>query len=116
MKKEIAEFVARCLVCQRVKIEHQTLVGLMQRIELPELKWEHITMDFVVGLPVNQKGNDAIWAIVHSTPATVFALWHGHTYRKLSGYKGYLSLSFQIETQGLLPAFGGAFKKQWGHN
>ena len=64
MKKDIAEFVARCLVCQQVKIEHQKPAGLMQRIELPEWKWEHITMDFVVGLPVNQKGNDAIWVIV----------------------------------------------------
>jgi len=64
MKKDIAEFVAKCLVCQQVKIEHGKPAGLMQRIELPTWKWEHIAMDFVVGLPRNQKGNDAIWVIV----------------------------------------------------
>ena len=47
MKKDIAEFVARCLVCQQVKAEHQRLAGLLQRIPIPEWKWEHITMDFV---------------------------------------------------------------------
>lgn len=38
MKKEIVEFVERCLVCQRVKIEHGKLDGLMQWIEIPEWK------------------------------------------------------------------------------
>jgi len=28
MKKDIAEFVARCLTCQKVKTEHQKLGGL----------------------------------------------------------------------------------------
>ena len=50
MKGDIADFVARCLVCQQVKAEHQRPVGLFQRIPISEWKWEHITMDFVVGL------------------------------------------------------------------
>src|SRR5262249_2763825 len=36
MKKDIAEFVSRCLVCQQVKAEHQRPSGLMQRIEIPQ--------------------------------------------------------------------------------
>ncbi|MCI58371.1 retrotransposon protein putative Ty3-gypsy subclass [Trifolium medium] len=35
MKTEIAEFVARCIVCQRVKIEHQKSAGLLQPLEIP---------------------------------------------------------------------------------
>lgn len=31
---------------------------------IPELKWEHITMYFVVGLPRTQKGYNSIWVIV----------------------------------------------------
>ena len=64
MKKDIAVFVAQCLVCQQIKAEHQRPAGLLQKIEIPEWKWEHITMDFVVGLPRTRKGHDAIWVIV----------------------------------------------------
>ncbi|GAU28976.1 hypothetical protein TSUD_391740, partial [Trifolium subterraneum] len=64
MKTEIAEFVSRCIVCQQVKIEHQKPAGPLQPLEITEWKWEHITMDFVSGLPRNQKGEDSIWVIV----------------------------------------------------
>jgi hypothetical protein len=64
MKTDIAEFVARCIVCQQVKIEHQRPAGLLQPLEIPQWKWEHITMDFVGELPRTQKGHDSIWVIV----------------------------------------------------
>jgi len=44
MKKEIAEFVYACLVCQKSKIEHQKPSGLMQPLFVPEWKWDSITM------------------------------------------------------------------------
>ena len=31
---------------------------------IPEWKWEHITMDFMVGLPRTLVGFDAIWVVV----------------------------------------------------
>ena len=64
MKKDIAKFVARCLIYQQVKAEHQRPAGLLQRIPIPEWKWDHINMDFVVGLPRTRQGHDAIWVIV----------------------------------------------------
>ena len=54
IKKKIAEWVSRCDTCQRVKAEHQRPSGLLQPLEIPEWKWEHIAMDFVVGLPRNK--------------------------------------------------------------
>ena len=54
MKKDIAEFVARCLICQQVKVEYQHPVGTLQPLPISEWKWEHITMDFMVGLPRTQ--------------------------------------------------------------
>ena len=47
MQREIAQYVAKCLVCQQIKIEHQRTAGLLQPLPIPEWKWEHITMDFV---------------------------------------------------------------------
>uniref|UniRef100_A0A2N9GV60 RNA-directed DNA polymerase n=1 Tax=Fagus sylvatica TaxID=28930 RepID=A0A2N9GV60_FAGSY len=64
MKREIAQFVEQCLTCQQVKVEHQRPSGLLQSLSIPEWKWEHISMDFVSGLPRSPKGHDAIWVIV----------------------------------------------------
>ena len=64
MKKDVAKYVARCIHCQRVKAEHQRPGGLLTSLPIPEWKWEHITMDFIVGLPRSNRGNDTIWVIV----------------------------------------------------
>ena len=34
IKRDIGNFVSRCLVCQQVKVEHQRPTGLHQQIEL----------------------------------------------------------------------------------
>jgi len=51
MKKDIADYVARCLVCQQIKTEHQKPGGLLQPLPIPVWKWEQSTMNFVVDLP-----------------------------------------------------------------
>ena len=60
MKKDVAEFVSRCLIYQQVKAEHQRPARLLQSLPIPQWKWEKITMDFVVGLSRFQSGYDAI--------------------------------------------------------
>ena len=47
-----------------MKVEHQRLLGSLQPLSIPEGKWEHITMDFVIRLPRTLGGNNAIWVIV----------------------------------------------------
>jgi hypothetical protein len=64
MKKDVTEWVSKCLTCQRVKAEHQRPGGLLRPLEIPEWKWEQIAMDFVVGLPRTKANHDAIWVIV----------------------------------------------------
>jgi hypothetical protein len=64
MKREIAEYVSLCLVCQQVKAEHQQPRGLLKPLEIPVWKWEHVTMDFVIGLLKSKSGKDIIWMIV----------------------------------------------------
>ena len=51
MKKDITDFVSRCLVCQQVKVEHQKPPQALHPLPIPKWKWEHITTSFVVGLP-----------------------------------------------------------------
>jgi hypothetical protein len=64
MKRAIAEYVALCDNCQRVKAEQQRPTGLLQPLKIPQWKWEEISMDFIVGLPTTQSGYDSIWVII----------------------------------------------------
>ena len=79
MKRDVGEYVSRCLTCQQVKAEFQRPSGLLQPLEIPNWKWEGISMDFVDGLPKSQRGNESIWVIVdrltksaHFIPVSVY--------------------------------------------
>lgn len=64
MKKDVAEFVSKCLTCQQVKAEHQKPFGKLQPLPIPEWKWERVTIDFVTRLPRSKDGYYSIWVIV----------------------------------------------------
>ena len=64
MKREVADFMARCLVCQQVKMKHQKPSGTLQSLDISEWKWDKITMDLVIGLPRSTKGYDSIWVLI----------------------------------------------------
>jgi hypothetical protein len=73
MKREIAEYVAICDSCERIKAEHQRHAGLLQPLQIPLWKWDEIGMDFIIGLPRTQAGYDSIWVVVDRlTKATHF--------------------------------------------
>ena len=65
MKRDVVDYVSRCLTCQQVKAEHQRPAGLLQPLKIPEWKWEDIAMDFVVGLPKTVGQHDSVWVIVY---------------------------------------------------
>ncbi|GJY36053.1 putative reverse transcriptase domain-containing protein [Tanacetum coccineum] len=64
MKADIATYVSKCLTCAKVKAEHQRQSGLLVQSEIPQWKWDNITMDFVTKLPKSSQGYDTIWVIV----------------------------------------------------
>ena len=51
MKRHVGDFVQRCLTCQQINVKHQRPSGLLRLLEITELKWEHIMIDFVTHLP-----------------------------------------------------------------
>ncbi|GKF73712.1 putative reverse transcriptase domain-containing protein, partial [Tanacetum coccineum] len=51
MKADIATYVSKCLTCAKVKAEHQRPSGLLVQPNIPQWKWDNITMDFVTKLP-----------------------------------------------------------------
>ncbi|GJX08104.1 putative reverse transcriptase domain-containing protein [Tanacetum coccineum] len=64
MKADIATYVSKCLTCAKVKAEYQRPSGLLVQPDIPEWKWEKITMDFITKLPKTAAGYDSIWVIV----------------------------------------------------
>ncbi|GKE41527.1 reverse transcriptase domain-containing protein [Tanacetum coccineum] len=65
MKANIATYVRKCLTCARVKAEHQRPSGLLVQPEIPQWKWDNITMDFVMKPPKLSQDYDTIWVIVN---------------------------------------------------
>ena len=52
--------VSKCLTCQQVKVEHQKPTVLLQPLPIVEWKWDHVTMDFMTGLPRTPQSKDSV--------------------------------------------------------
>ena len=63
MVQEVRQFVLDCPVCQIEKGSHLKPAGKLLPLEVPVRKWDHVVIDFVVGMPV-QDGMDTICTIV----------------------------------------------------
>ncbi|GJR26287.1 putative reverse transcriptase domain-containing protein [Tanacetum coccineum] len=75
MKADIATYLSKCLMCARVKAEHQTPSGLLVQPKIPQWKWDNITMDFVIKLPKSSQGHETVWLIVDRlTKSAIFIL------------------------------------------
>ncbi|GKC36097.1 putative reverse transcriptase domain-containing protein [Tanacetum coccineum] len=78
MKADIATYVSKCLTYAKVKAEHQRPFGLLVQPDIPEWKWENITMDFITKLPKTATGYNSIWVIVdrltkHGIPVSIIS-------------------------------------------
>ena len=63
LKKDVKKFVDGCEACQRGKGKHQN-IGLYMPLPVPKAPWEHISMDFIMGLPKTTRKKDAILVVV----------------------------------------------------
>jgi hypothetical protein len=64
MKHETARYVAECDTCRRVNADHMRSVGLLQPLSIPAYKWEDISVDLIMGLPLTGHKFNSIWVIV----------------------------------------------------
>ncbi|GJU99845.1 putative reverse transcriptase domain-containing protein [Tanacetum coccineum] len=73
MKANITTYVSKCLTCAKVKAEHQRPSGLLVQPDIPQWKWDNITMDFVMKIPKSSQGYDTIWEVVtrHGIPLSI---------------------------------------------
>ncbi|GJW64256.1 putative reverse transcriptase domain-containing protein [Tanacetum coccineum] len=64
MKADITTYVSKCLTCAKVKAEHERTSGLLVQPDIPQWKWDNITMNFITKLPKSSQGYETIWVIV----------------------------------------------------
>jgi hypothetical protein len=81
MKGYIVSYVARCLECQQVKVEHRHLAGLLQPHAILESKWEVISMDLIVGFPLTTRRHDSIFLVVDTMTKSAHFIHVSMTYQ-----------------------------------
>ena len=123
MKREVAEFVSICLVCQQVIALRQKPTGLLQPLSVPKWKLENVSMDFITRLLRTLKGYTVIWVVVDKlTKSAQFvpgkstytaSKWAQLYLTKIVRLSEYLYRLFQTEMHVLLPSFGRDFRLLW---
>jgi hypothetical protein len=64
MKREVARYDSECDTCLKVKADYMKPGGLLQPLSIPDWKWDDISMDIIVGLPMMARKFYSIWVIV----------------------------------------------------
>ncbi|GJP30411.1 hypothetical protein CLOM_g1085 [Closterium sp. NIES-68] len=64
MISDVQKYVGACPISQTMKSSRQRSAGLLQPLEPPQRFWQHVTIDFVTGLPARPSGNDAVLVVV----------------------------------------------------
>jgi putative transposase len=64
MKHDVFHFIEKFLECQKVKVDHHDLIGLLKPHDLSMSKWEVISMDFFVGFPFKLHRHNVILVIL----------------------------------------------------
>ncbi|GJV04615.1 putative reverse transcriptase domain-containing protein [Tanacetum coccineum] len=114
MKRDIATYVSKCLTCSKVKAEHQRPSGLLQQPEIPEWKWDKITMGFITKLPREDYSTEKLAKIYideivarHRVPVSIISDRDGRftsrcwqTVQKALGTRLDMSTAYHPQTDG----------------
>ena len=73
IQSDVRRYVEGCQPCQQAKTRKGKIHTPLQPNAIPEQPWEHITIDFITGLPISQ-GYDAIIVVVDRFTKYVIAV------------------------------------------
>ena len=66
--RDLRVFVESCPVCQVEKSDHTLTRGQLQSTEIPEKKWQQVTIDVITNLPKTSSGVDSIMTVIDKAP------------------------------------------------
>jgi hypothetical protein len=81
MKHETAHYLSECDACRKVKADYMNPGGLLQLLSIPEWKWDKISMDFIMGLPMMARKFDSMWVIVDRLSKSAYFIPVNTNYR-----------------------------------
>jgi hypothetical protein len=81
MKRETTHYVSECDTCWKVKADYMKPRGLLQPLSIPDWKWDDISMDFIVGLPLTAHKFNSIWVIVDRLTKSAHFIHINTTYK-----------------------------------
>ena len=55
MKTEIEKYIRECPQCCKNKARNHAKYGYLQKIKLPQIPWQSVTMDFITKLPASKE-------------------------------------------------------------
>jgi len=65
MSRYIRQYVSTCDLCLRTKLIRQALVGELHPLQIPDSRWDTLSVNFIVELPLSSK-HDAVMTVVDS--------------------------------------------------
>ncbi|GJR40083.1 putative reverse transcriptase domain-containing protein [Tanacetum coccineum] len=109
MKRDVAEYISRCLTCSKIKAEHQKPSGLLQQPEIPELTKSAHFLPIREDYKTEKLARIYINEIVarHGVPVSIISdrdgrftshLWQA--LQKALGTKLHMSTTYHPETDG----------------
>jgi hypothetical protein len=70
MSRYVGQYVKTCDLCLRTKIQQTAPTGELHPLEIPEQRWDTVSVDFIVELP-DSHGFDAVMNVVDSVSKRV---------------------------------------------
>jgi hypothetical protein len=64
-KKEVDNYIEKCLECHKVKTEHKHSMKLLQPLPIPQCMWEVVIVYFITKIHRMMKQHDSLMVVVH---------------------------------------------------
>ena len=95
MSKDVRAFVQKYSVCLKCKYETKAFPGLLQPLPISDLIWQHITMDFIEGLP-SSFGKQVIFVVVDRLSKAAHFMALSHPYSAADVAQSFLDHVFKL--------------------